>query len=123
MLGRERMVFCSPRRIRSQAYVILLALFLLAQPLSQYGSLNASSSSLAALAASLSALGVSLQSAGSTSWHPTHLFGPGRQLFVSRHQSIATPAKGTDRRLSTEPTTYIARSVYVRPGRSPPILN
>jgi hypothetical protein len=120
------MAVFSARRIRSQACLILLALFLAVQPLGQLNissrCADASGGSLVALAASLCALGPSLQSAISSSWHPTHLFGPAKQFFVTRGRLIAALGKDANCSLGTQPAAYIARSWYVRCGRSPPSL-
>jgi len=127
ILVNTRMASCSVRKLRSQACLILLALFLLARPLTECGLLTAASrsvdesaGSLAALAASLSPLELSLQSVRSNSWHQSDLLGPGKHLFVPRGRPIETVANDADRRHGTGPAPYIARTVSVQTGRSPP---
>jgi hypothetical protein len=123
------MAFSIARKIRSQAWLLLAAVFLLAQPLANYGSLgvsrpcaDAAAGSLAALGAGLLPLGPSIQSVRADSWQQTSIFGRGKHSFVARARSIQAPLKETAHFLGTGPTSYLARSAGIHTGRSPPPL-
>jgi hypothetical protein len=121
------MALCTSRRICWQGYVILLAAFLLIQPLIEFNSLNVSrlspvgsASSLMVLAGCLSPLGSSLQSTRPDSGDSTMVSGLGTRLLLPSPGLIQTTVNKARRRLGANQAPYIARYIPIQTGRSPP---